>query len=153
MSPPQGISQRRQDDFYQSLRRRIRAFLDARGPGFAYAEVLLLAPDLFHLLCRLSADPRVPAAERARLAVAIVYFVSPLDLLPEGLMGPVGYLDDAALAAYVLHRLVCSGHGEVAREHWAGDGDLLVALQRVLELADAAIGSGLWARIKRIARG
>jgi uncharacterized membrane protein YkvA (DUF1232 family) len=138
------------DDFYQSMRRKIRAWLDDKGKTYAYADVLLVGPDLLHLLCKLAADRRVPAAQKAALACAIAYFVSPLDLIPEGLVGPIGYIDDIALAAYVLHRFVNAGHGKIAEEHWAGDGNLLHVLQHIIEVADAAVGTGLWKRIKRL---
>lgn len=141
------------DDFYQALRGKIRAWLDGKGKTYAYADVLLVGPDLLHVLCKLSADRRIPLTHKLQLAAAIAYFVSPLDLIPEGIVGPIGYIDDIALAAYVLHRLINAGHGKVAEEHWAGDGQLLHVLQRVLEVADSAVGSGLWNKLKRFGRG
>ena len=30
------------------------------------------------------------------------FFISPIDFLPEALLGPLGYLDDLALTCYVL---------------------------------------------------
>jgi len=54
----------------------------------------------------------------------------------------------------VLNRVINAGHGTVAEEHWAGDGQLLQVLQRILEIADRALGTGLWNRLKRlVARG
>jgi uncharacterized membrane protein YkvA (DUF1232 family) len=143
----------RHDDFYQALRARIAGWLASKGKGFKHAQILLLAPDLFHLLTRLLLDGRVPASEKAPLGAAIAYFVSPIDLFPEALLGPVGYVDDVALAAYVLSRLINAGHGAVAKELWAGDGDLFEAIRRVLEIADEMVGSGLWQRLKNQLRG
>jgi len=42
-------------------------------------------------------DPEVPLAKKATIAAALLYFVSPLDLIPDFLPG--GYLDDAAVIA------------------------------------------------------
>jgi len=140
-------------DFYQELRGKIRDWLQSKGKAYAYADMLLVAPDLLHLLCKLSVDPRVPLLHKARLAATIAYFLSPFDLIPEGLLGPGGYLDDVALSAYVLHNVINAGTGEVAQEHWAGDGQLLQVLQSVLTLADRALGTGLWARLRRLGRG
>ena len=137
-------------DFYQGMRRRIRDWLSKKGKAYKYADVLLLAPDLFHLLSKLAIDPRVPLAEKAKIAAVLAYFVSPVDLLPEGVMGPAGFLDDVALSAYVLHGLVNSGHGSLAKEHWAGDEDILDVIQRILGVAEAALGSGVWQRLKRL---
>ncbi len=135
-------------DFYQEIRRRIAAWLNEKGEGFRHAQILLLAPDLFHLLCRLALDPRVPASQKARLATAIAYFFSPIDLVPEAFVGPLGYLDDVVLSAYVLNGLINAGHGELAKEHWAGDGDLLAWIQHVLLVAEEAIGPARWEKIR-----
>jgi uncharacterized membrane protein YkvA (DUF1232 family) len=140
-------------DFYRNLRERIAAWLKDRGGGFRHAQVLLLAPDLFHLMCRLALDKRVPAADKAKLAAAIAYFVSPIDAFPEALLGPIGYVDDVAVAAYALNSVINSGNGEVAKEHWAGEGDLLEAVQQVLAVADDMIGSGLWRKIRGLFDG
>jgi uncharacterized membrane protein YkvA (DUF1232 family) len=135
-------------DFYQALRARITDWLASKGKGFKHAQILLLAPDLLHLLTRLVLDRRIPTAEKATLGAALAYFLSPLDVLPEALLGPVGYVDDVALAAFVLSRLINAGHGAVAKELWAGDDDLLDAIRRILEVADEMVGSGLWERLK-----
>ena len=141
------------EDFYQALRARITQWLEGKGKGFRHAQLLLLAPDLFHLLTRLVLDPRIPVSEKAGLGAALAYFISPIDLLPEAFLGPAGYVDDVALAAYALHRLINAGHGEVAKELWAGDGDLLDAIQQILQVADQALGSGVWERLKNTWRG
>jgi uncharacterized membrane protein YkvA (DUF1232 family) len=94
------------DDFYQQVRRKIHALVDTKGSSVKHAEFLLAGPDLLHLMCKLALDARVPAAGKALLAIAIAYFVSPIDLIPEALVGPTGYLDDIALAAVVLSRLI-----------------------------------------------
>lgn len=140
------------DDFYRSLRRRLRTWLQGKGKPFAYADMLLVAPDLLHVLCRLALDPRVVGEEKVRLASAIAYFMSVVDLMPEGILGPVGYLDDVAIAAFVLHKVIGAGHGELARQYWAGDGDVLRVIQQILEVSNKAIGSGAWQRLRRLVR-
>jgi uncharacterized membrane protein YkvA (DUF1232 family) len=144
---------KRDEDFYQALRARITSWLASKGQGFKHAQILLLAPDLFHLLTRLMFDRRIPAIEKAKLGGVLAYFISPLDLLPEALLGPAGYVDDVALAAYALSRLINVGHGAVAKELWAGDGDLLERIQQILEVADEMVGAGLWERLKSSWRG
>lgn len=137
-----------QTDFYHRLRNRIRAYLKQRGP-FRYADILLVGPDLFHLLCRLVADPRIPSFEKAKLGATIAYFVAPVGLIPEGVTGPIGYLDDIALSAYVLRSLLRTEHAHVVREHWAGERDVLDVVQGVLEGLNGAMRSGLWGRLKK----
>ena len=136
-------------DFYTDLRRKLTSWMEARTTKHKYGEYILAAPDLFHLLCKLSIDKSVPTEEKAKLAAALAYFISPVDLIPEGLLGPAGYLDDVAVAAYVLNSVVTATDPKVIRRHWAGSGDALELIQRILAIADQMIGSGLWATLKK----
>lgn len=143
-----GLS-KRNEDFYQRFRVRIQEWLAGKGKNYKYADYLLVGPDLFHLMCKLVADERVSASDKAKFVAAIAYFISPADLIPEGLVGPIGYIDDIALAAYVLNRFINAGHEDIALEHWAGDGDLLQIIKQIIAVADKLIGSGLWRKLKQ----
>jgi len=138
------------DDFYHRLRRRLAAWLASDdGRRHRWADVLCLAPDLVHLMVRLMLDSRVPRAAKSRLMAALLYFVSPLDVLPEAFLGPAGYLDDIALAAFVLDGLLNHVDPAVLRDHWAGCDDILDVIRRVVASADDMIGSGLWHKLRR----
>jgi len=138
------------EDFYQRIRKRVQEWAVREGKESRVLKYVLLAPDFFHLMCKLMLDSRVPGKEKAKLGGAIAYFISPVDVLPEGLVGPVGYIDDIALAAYVLNSVLTSVSSEVLKEHWAGEGDLLPQIQEILRVADKLVGSGLWERIKKV---
>jgi uncharacterized membrane protein YkvA (DUF1232 family) len=141
----------RHDGFYRRLRRRFVNWSRTKtGRENRWAEYLLAAPDLFHLLCALSVDRAVPAKLKARLFLVIAYFISPLDFLPEALLGPIGYVDDVALAAFVLNQLVNRGNAALVRKHWAGDGDALELIQKIASLADEMVGAGLWKRLQKL---
>jgi len=63
-------------DFYQNLRSRMREWLSTKNRSTStWAEYLMFAPDIFHLLCKLAMDNEVPVKERAKLAAAVAYFV------------------------------------------------------------------------------
>ncbi|MFE8072574.1 DUF1232 domain-containing protein [Marinobacteraceae bacterium S3BR75-40.1] len=137
------------DDFYKKLRAKIRKWAESSdGKTNKWAEYIMAAPDLFHLLCKLAIDRDVPAKEKAKLAGAIAYFVSPVDLMPEMLLGPAGLLDDIALAAYVLNGVINRTSPEIVRRHWAGEGDVIELIQHILEVADEMLGSGLVKKLK-----
>jgi uncharacterized membrane protein YkvA (DUF1232 family) len=90
------------------------------GRRVAAKELALLVPNLALLFKDLLKDPAVPRGPKALLWVAIVWIVSPIDLLPEFL--PVlGPLDDAVVAALVLRYLVRRSGEDVVRAHWRGD--------------------------------
>ena len=137
-----------QVDFYQQMRESIRTWLNEKGAGFKFAEYLLAAPDLFHLLCRLAIDKDVPSNEKIKLIGAVVYFVTPFDFLPEAVGGPAGYMDDIVVAAVILNSLLNKVDAEIVKRHWAGDKDVLPLIQEILKVANELVGSGLLKRIK-----
>jgi uncharacterized membrane protein YkvA (DUF1232 family) len=137
------------DDFYKRVRRQVHEWVEGKGSGHQYAEYILLAPDLVHLLVRMTLDDRVDTAAKAKLGGALAYFISPIDLIPEALLGPIGYTDDVAVACLALNAVLNDeGHREVAREHWQGDADLLVAIQKVLGIASEMLGKQVWEKVQ-----
>lgn len=140
---------KRNEDFYIRLRRQIKEWLKSKnGKENRWAEFILFAPDLFHVLLKLAIDPDVPVSEKVRLVGVIGYFALPFDLMPEGLLGPVGYLDDIALAAYILNRLLNCIDPEIVYRHWSGDKDLFVVVQQILKVVDQMISKGVWNILK-----
>lgn len=51
-------------------------------------------------------DNRAPVLPKIVLALAIIYFVSPLDLLPDFAIPGLGYVDDLAILALALKYFV-----------------------------------------------
>jgi uncharacterized membrane protein YkvA (DUF1232 family) len=100
------------------------------GQGTGLRDVLLLLPDLAVLLARLLRDPRVPTGGKAIALLGLGYLVSPVDLIPEALFGPIGLLDDLFVVAATLSRILNYVHPDVVRSHWSGQGDALDAIQR-----------------------
>ena len=140
----------KKEDFYQKLRHRVKEWALREGKDSKALKYVLMAPDFFHLLCKLMFDPRIPTIEKAKIGGAVAYFVSSADVVPEGLVGPAGYIDDVALTAYVLNSVLTSVSPEILKEHWAGSGDVLENIQEILRVADELIGSGMWKRIRKL---
>lgn len=138
--------------FYDRLRERVLQAVERHGGRYseATAEALLLVPDIFLLLTRLSLDRRVPPRARALIAGTLAYFVLPMDLLPEALLGPVGYLDDLVLAAAVLSQVFGGELESYARVHWSGKHELTKVLERITGSADALLGAGLYGRLRKL---
>ena len=57
----------KQEDFYKKIRGQISEFLEKKE--FKHGDILLLAPDFFHLLIKLSLDPRVSKERKIKVAV------------------------------------------------------------------------------------
>lgn len=137
-------------DFYQKLRTDIKKWMDGKQASEnRWTEYILLAPDLFHLLTKLVIDSDVPASKKVKIAGIIAYFISPLDLLPEMLLGPIGYLDDIALTAYILNDIINEVDPKIIQRNWAGDRDILNLVKTIVANANNMVGSGVWKKIKR----
>jgi uncharacterized membrane protein YkvA (DUF1232 family) len=137
--------------FYDRIRNTMRSYIDKKGPVVGKtAEFLLLVPDFFILLWRLTTDPRVNGKDKVLLGSAVAYYVMPFDLIPEAIVGPIGYLDDLVFGVVVLNKILGNVDASVVREHWSGSEDVLGSIQRVLNAADSLVGADLVGKIKKM---
>ena len=137
--------------FYDRLRGGIRRYVDKKGPALGKtADFLLLVPDVFILLWRLANDSRVTGKDKILLVSAVGYYIFPFDILPEALLGPMGYLDDLVFGVYVLNKMLSTTDAAILREHWSGSEDILASIQRVLTAADSLVGSSMVGKIKKM---
>lgn len=90
-------------------------------------DLLLTIPKFLLLILRLLADPRVSTGDKAILAAAAAYTLSPFDLIPDFLPW-IGHLDDLFLLALAIDRLIVRAGPEVVLEHWDGSEDALELL-------------------------
>lgn len=140
--------------FYDRLREKIITAVekkrDRRGGKLTEGTVraLLLVPDVFILLARLALDKNVPSGTRAMIGGALAYFLLPVDLLPEMLLGGVGFMDDLVLATAVLAQAFGGDLEPYARKHWSGAEDLRVVLKDITETAQSLLGQNLYDRLK-----
>ena len=102
------------EDFYRRLRKKVMKWFESEdGKQSKWREYIVLAPDLFYLLCRLMIDRDVPAEDKAKIGAVIAYFILLVDLLPEAFLGVLVYADDGVLAAYILNKITNSGDPEI----------------------------------------
>jgi uncharacterized membrane protein YkvA (DUF1232 family) len=119
--------------------RKEKSELRARMGNF-----LMFLPNMFRLLGRLIKDARVPVAEKALFAAAIVYVIMPLDFIPD-VFPFIGQVDDIYLVALTLLRLINRTDERIVREHWSGGGD-------IAKLADSVASIAPMLLPKRVAR-
>lgn len=150
--PHEEASEARWLAFYDRLRRRVEGGLERHGGrlGAQAAQLLLLAPDVFILLVRLTLDRRTPRDTRRLLGGALLYFVVPIDLLPEAFTGVAGYVDDLVLAALVLGEALDPRLEALAERHWSGRGTVRRVLSDVAANARMLLGTDLLARLQRL---
>lgn len=94
-------------------------------------RTLSLIPNFLRLLYGLMRDSRVPMAEKALLAGAIAYVLSPIDIIPD-LLPFIGQFDDLYLIALVTLRLVAHTSDDVIRDHWRGDQDITSVIDKII---------------------
>ena len=94
----------------------------------------MFLPNMVLLLGRLIKDVRVPTTEKALFLAAIVYVISPIDLIPD-VFPFIGQVDDIYVVALTLIRLINRTNEDVVREHWSGGGDIVSLIDSVAALA------------------
>lgn len=94
----------------------------------------MFLPNMLVLLARLVKDSRVPTAEKALLIGAIIYVISPLDLIPD-VFPFIGQVDDLYVVALVVLRLINRTDESVVRQHWSGDGDIVALADSIASIA------------------
>jgi uncharacterized membrane protein YkvA (DUF1232 family) len=92
-------------------------------PGLA-KDLASLLPDCVTTARRLRKDPRVPRRAKVAVAIAAVWVISPIDLIPE-FLPVIGPLDDVVVVALALRYAARAVPREVLREAWPGRPGLL----------------------------
>ena len=139
--------------FYDRIRGSIQKYVEKKGTAVEKtAGFLLLVPDVFILLWRLANDRRIGGSDKVLLGSGIAYYLFPLDLVPEALFGPIGFLDDLVFAVYILNKMLGETDEAVLREHWSGDEDVLGMIRRVLASADGLVTTDLLKQIKKLTK-
>ncbi|HRC84911.1 MAG TPA: DUF1232 domain-containing protein [Thermoanaerobaculia bacterium] len=156
LDPLQGLPEHEREEHllgaYDRVRAKVLAAVERRGGRLSAdaVKVLLLVPDIFLLLVRLTLDKDVPFASRALIGSVLAYFISPVDLLPEGIFGGVGFLDDMVLATAVLAQAFGGELEPYARRHWSGPDDIREVLRDVTATARRLLGPRTRERLDRM---
>ena len=98
-------------------------------------EVAQFVPDVVRLFRDVAKDPRVPRRVKIEAGAAAAYLVMPIDLIPDFIVG-IGQLDDVAIVAWAVRRLLMGAGEGILREHWRGSDR---GLEMLLQLAAAGL--------------
>lgn len=93
-------------------------------------EALLFLPRLVQLLYRLARDPEVPREAKAVLGFAVVYLLSPIDIIPD-FIPILGHLDDLYVIALAVSLVMELAGEEKVRQHWSGSQDVIDVVGKV----------------------
>jgi uncharacterized membrane protein YkvA (DUF1232 family) len=95
-------------------------------PGVA-KDLAAFIPDCVTTARTLRKDPRVPRRARIAVVVALVWVLSPIDLIPE-FLPVIGPLDDVIAVALLLRYAGRSVPRQVLLDAWPGDPRLMERL-------------------------
>ena len=98
--------------------------IDRRGWREMSMEAILLIPNLIKLFMRLMRDPRIPIRRKVLVGAVLVYVVSPIDLIPDFVVG-FGKLDDIVVLSIAINHLTAGAEASIVEEHWDGSVDSL----------------------------
>ena len=108
----------------------------ARPPGGIEGGTARLLPDTVRLLRNLARDRTLPRSVRWKLAVALVYNLQPINVIPD-FIPLIGIVDNLVITAWALRSAIrTAGPGAVSR-HWSGTADGLAVLYRLVRLDPA----------------
>lgn len=109
--------------------------LAARLPEGTLKELASFLPDCATTVRRLRRDPRVPRRARVAVAIAGLWVLSPIDLIPE-FLPVIGPLDDVVVVALALRYAARQVPAEVLFEAWPGRRSVM---ERLLGTPPSAI--------------
>jgi uncharacterized membrane protein YkvA (DUF1232 family) len=94
-------------------------------------DLVAVVPDVVRLVRHVLADPAVPLRVKVALAAALLWVLSPIDLIPE-FIPVLGPLDDVVVVVVTLG-YVCRQLGpDALRQHWAGTDQGFAMVARVI---------------------
>ena len=110
-------------------------------------------PSYLSMLYGLMRDRRVATIDKLLVGGAILYILTPVDLIPD-FIPFMGEVDDVFLLVTSLQRLITNAGRRVVLEHWAGDPAELadMNLRKVLTAAAFFLPRRLRRRLRTIGR-
>ena len=104
-------------------------------------ELLKQAPALYRLMTRLLDDKDLPSHQSQLVIAAIAYFILPGDIVPEDRYGPMGFVDDIFLCAFVADQIrKDTASDEILVRNWDGKKSIISIIKEILSGEDKLIG-------------
>lgn len=123
--------------------KRFDAMLEKDISGYEgeFSELIRQAPALYRMMTKLLDDPALPRSISPLVIAAIAYFILPEDIIPEDKFGPVGYVDDIYLCAFVANEVIAvSGSTDILVRNWDGLGSVVELVKEILDREKELIG-------------
>lgn len=89
-----------------------------------YASFIDHGPSLYKLLTDVLNEENISPDMRLKISAAIAYYVIPMDIIPEKIYGPYGYIDDIFVSAHVIKKISDNLGYKFLEKYWIGTGKL-----------------------------
>ena len=103
-------------------------------------------PDIARTVARLATDPVLPTAAKVAIAAAVLYLVSPVDLIPD-FIPILGALDDVLVAAILVDGILNVVDRGLVLKYWPGNPESLERVAGAARLVAAWVPRRLKTRI------
>ena len=123
--------------------KRFDAILEKDISGYEgeFSQIIHQAPALYKMMTRLLDDRALPRSMSPLVIAAIAYFILPEDIIPEEKYGPVGYVDDIYLCAFVANEIVKeSSSPDILARNWDGSVPVATLVKEILDREKELIG-------------
>ena len=108
--------------------------------------LLRALPAIIRTIRGLAVDPVLPKAAKVALAAAILYLVSPVDVVPD-FIPILGYLDDLFIAAIIVDGMLNFVDRGLILKYWPASPELLERVARSARVLSAWVPQRLKQRI------
>ena len=105
-------------DFYDTLIENLNSYEEE------YDSFIDYGPELYKLLCSCLNHKELNSDLRLSISAAIAYYVVSMDVIPEAIYGPRGYIDDIYISVFVLRKVAHELGYEFLQELWEDDEDI-----------------------------
>ena len=114
---------------------------DISGYEGEFSQLIAQAPALYRMMTRLLDDRSLPRSMSQLVIAAIAYFILPEDIIPEEKYGPVGYVDDIYLCAFVANEVAReSSSTDILARNWDGSVPVAALVKEILDREKELIG-------------
>ena len=94
------------------------------------------------MMTRLLDDKDLPKSMSPQIIAAIAYFILPEDIIPEDKFGPVGYVDDIYLCAFVAYEVMKeTGTPDILSRNWDGGRPVIELVEEILNREKELLGN------------
>lgn len=136
-------------EWYEKFRKKTEAKMPDKYAKVA--EYILIIPDIVVLFWKLFRDKRVSAKIKILIVNAMIYIISPIDLIP-GFIPVLGQMDDAAVAFIALNMVIDKIPEEVLLDNWSGSSDIFIIAKNAVKYMSEIVGAGNFSKISSILR-